>query len=65
MRTTITIDDELLIDAKELTGLQETSAIVKKALTLLVQNEAARRLAFLGGTEPDFRSAPRWRPDEQ
>ncbi len=65
MRTTITIDDELLIDAKELTGLQETSAVVRKALELVVQNEAARRLALLGGTEPDFRSAPRWRPDEQ
>jgi Arc/MetJ family transcription regulator len=64
MRTTITIDDDLLADAKEFTGIVETSALVKKALALLVQDEVSRRLSLLGGTDPDFRAAPRWRPDE-
>lgn len=64
MQTTVTIDDDLIADAKQFTGIQETSAVVKMALTRLVQQEAARRLALLGGTEPDFRAAPRWRSDD-
>ena len=54
MRTTVTLDDELVRDARELTGLSETSALVRVALTALVEREAARRLALLGGTEPNF-----------
>jgi len=64
MRTTVTIDDELLADAKEFTGITETSTLIREALTALVQREAARRLIALGGTEPDFRAAPRSRPDD-
>ncbi|NKN37887.1 type II toxin-antitoxin system VapB family antitoxin [Agrobacterium sp. a22-2] len=65
MRTTITIDDQLLADAKEFTGIQETSAVMKEALTALVKREARRRLIALGGNEPDFAVPPRrrWNPD--
>ncbi len=59
MRTTIALDDELLADAKEYTGLTETSAIVREALKALVEREAARRLALLGGTAPGMKSIPR------
>lgn len=59
MRTTITLDDELLARAKHYTGVEETSALVREALKALVQREAARRLARLGGTEPDLVAAPR------
>ena len=61
MRTTITLDDELLADAKFYTGIIETAAVVREALRALVQREAARRLARLGGTEPDLRPIPRRR----
>jgi len=61
MRTTIAIDDELLAKAQEYTGLQEKSALVREALKALVEREAARRLARLGGTEPQLRPAPRRR----
>jgi len=64
MRTTINLDDDLLADAQEMTGITEKSALVREALKALVAREAGRRLALLGGTEPDFRAAPRWRPDE-
>jgi Arc/MetJ family transcription regulator len=60
MRTTITLDDELVAKAQELTGIQEKSALVRHALKALVEREAARRLARLGGTEPDLK-APRRR----
>lgn len=64
MRTTITIDDELFADARDYTGIEEKSALVNAALKALVQREAARRLALLGGTEPDLKPIPRRRPPE-
>ena len=53
MRTTVSLDDELLADAQEYTGINERSALVNEALRALVQREAARRLARLGGSQPD------------
>lgn len=64
MRTTITLDDELLERARETTGVSETSALVRLALTALVQREAARRLAALGGTMPDIQRVRRRRFDD-
>jgi Arc/MetJ family transcription regulator len=61
MRTTIAIDDELISEAQALTGLQEKSALVREALKALIEREAARRLAKLGGSEPDAFAAPRRR----
>ncbi|HEX4113287.1 MAG TPA: type II toxin-antitoxin system VapB family antitoxin [Stellaceae bacterium] len=61
MRTTVVLDDELLAKAQAYTGLEEKSAVVREALTALVQREAARRLARLGGTQPNFKVAPRRR----
>jgi Arc/MetJ family transcription regulator len=61
MRTTVTLDDGLLAKAEFYTGIKERSALLREALTALVQREAARRLARLGGTEPDLRPIPRRR----
>lgn len=61
MRTTVTLDDELLAKAEEYSGIKERSALIREALTLLVQREAARRLALLGGSEPDLKMPPRRR----
>jgi Arc/MetJ family transcription regulator len=63
MRTTLVLDDELLAEAQEYTGLKEKTAIVREALKALVEREAARRLARLGGTQPDLEVPPRRRPD--
>ena len=62
MRTTVTLDDELLEDAQELTGIMDKSALIRTALKDLVAREAARRLARLGGTMPDIEDVPRRRP---
>jgi Arc/MetJ family transcription regulator len=62
VRTTITVDDELVAKAQAYTGVQEKSALVREALNALVEREAARRLARLGGTEPDVRPIRRRRP---
>jgi Arc/MetJ family transcription regulator len=61
MRTTLAIDDDLLAKAQEYTGLQEKSALVREALKALVEREAARRLARLGGSVPDAKAPPRRR----
>jgi Arc/MetJ family transcription regulator len=61
MRTTVTIDDELLAKAQEYSGLQEKSALVNRALQEMVQREAARRLARLGGSSPNLEAPPRRR----
>lgn len=61
MRTTVTLDDELVAKAQSYTGIQEKSALIREALRALVEREAARRLARLGGTEPDLRPIPRRR----
>jgi Arc/MetJ family transcription regulator len=61
VRTTLALDDELLARAQELTGLKEKSTVVREALKALVEREAARRLARMGGTEPDLRAPPRRR----
>jgi len=61
MRTTLALDDELLAEAEFYTGIREKSALVREALKALIEREAARRLARLGGSEPDLAQIPRRR----
>jgi Arc/MetJ family transcription regulator len=52
MRTTVVLDDELMAKAEAYTGIREKSALIRAALRALVEREAARRLARIGGSEP-------------
>jgi Arc/MetJ family transcription regulator len=61
MKLTLSIDDELLQNAAELTGFSDVSAVVDAALKVLVEREAARRLARMGGSCPDIEAPPRRR----
>ena len=61
MRTTVTIDDELLARAAELTGITERSALLRDGLETLIRVESAKRLAALGGSDSDATAAPRRR----
>ncbi len=61
MRTTLNIDDALLEKARRLTGIKEKTALVRRGLEALIALESARRLARLGGTEPDLEVPPRRR----
>jgi Arc/MetJ family transcription regulator len=63
MRTTLTIDDELLAKAMELTGVREKSVLMREGLEALIERESARRLSRLGGSEPGLRSIPRRRSE--
>jgi hypothetical protein len=58
------LEDELVAKAKSLTKIEETTALVTAGLRELIARESARRLAVLGGSEPDLRPIPRRRPAE-
>lgn len=64
MRTTINIDDDLIAAAREYTGITEKTELVRMALKSLVALEAGRRLAALGGSDPDMKDIPRRRSEK-
>lgn len=61
MRTTLVIDDGQLATARELSGIKETTAVVREALQALIERESSRRLARLGGSEPGLTPVSRRR----
>jgi Arc/MetJ family transcription regulator len=61
MRTTVTLDDDLLEHARRITGLTERAALLRAGLVALIERESARRLARLGGTEPQLTKVRRTR----
>ncbi|MBS3933207.1 MAG: type II toxin-antitoxin system VapB family antitoxin [Truepera sp.] len=58
MRTTINLDDRLLSEAQRLTGVKERTALIHEGLRALIERESARRLAKLGGSEPQLHYVP-------
>lgn len=64
MRSTVTLDDDLLQKAQEYTGIEERSALLRAALKILIHHEASQRLAKLGGTMPNLEDIPRKRVDD-
>ena len=63
MRTTLNIDDQLLDEAQRITGMTEKAALVREGLRALIERESARRLAKLGGSEPQLEVVPRRQSD--
>ena len=61
MRTTINLDEALLEEARRVTGVTERSALIREGLKALIERESARRLARLGGSEPQIKLIPRRR----
>jgi Arc/MetJ family transcription regulator len=59
MRTTLNIDDQLLDEARRITGVTEKTALVREGLRALIERESARRLARLGGSEPQLEAISR------
>ncbi len=65
MRTTVSVEDGLVEKARELSGIRERSALFRAGLETLIQVESARRLAALGGSDPNATAAPRRRGEPQ
>lgn len=63
MRTTLNIDNELYAKAVALTGIHEKTALLRESLKALIERESARRLAMLGGSEPELEAMPRRQSD--
>ncbi len=61
MRTTVNIDDRLLQEAQRLTGISQKTALLTESLRALIERESARRLASLGGSEPQLQPVSRRR----
>ncbi|MDH5740871.1 MAG: type II toxin-antitoxin system VapB family antitoxin [Nitrospira sp.] len=61
MRTTLNIDDQLLKRAGQLTGVHEKTQLVRLGLEALISREAAKRLARLGGSDPQLKEIRRRR----
>jgi Arc/MetJ family transcription regulator len=64
MRTTININDDLLAEAQELTGMKERTSLIHEGLKALIERESAKRLARLAGSEPALENIPRRRPEQ-
>ena len=63
MRATVALDDELVSKAQQLSGVTERTALLREALKALIHVEASRRLAAVGGTEPQLEDIKRFRAD--
>jgi hypothetical protein len=61
MRTTLNIDSNRYERAKKLTGIDEKTALLNAGLDALIQLHSSRRLAALGGSDPDAAAPPRRR----
>ena len=55
MRTTLNLDERLLSEAARLTGVKEKTALLHLGLESLITLERSRRLAALGGSQPDLK----------
>ena len=62
MRTTVTLDEDLLADVEQLSGIRDRSQLLREALLEMRHRLASQRLALLAGTEPNVVAPPRRRP---
>ena len=59
MRTTLNIEDDLIVKASKLTGIKEKTSLVRLGLEELIAKESSKRLANLAGTEKGIKTIPR------
>lgn len=64
MQTMVTLDDKLVDELREGLGIEETGVLIERALIEMRQRLAGKRLAALGGSDPEARAAPRRRPPD-
>ena len=63
MRTTVNLDQELLEEARRISGVEGRTELLHAGLRALIERESARRLARLGGSEEQLEPIPRRRPE--
>jgi len=65
MRVTINLDEKLLEEAREITGLTERTTLIHRGLRALIHRDASRRLALLEGSQPDLEKISRRSSDPE
>jgi Arc/MetJ family transcription regulator len=61
MRTALNIEDSLINQVSQMTGIKEKATLVKLGLEARIARESGKRLAKLGGTETQLKQVPRRR----
>jgi Arc/MetJ family transcription regulator len=64
MRTTVTLDENLVSKALKLTGPLDRSTLIQESLKALIERESAKRLALLGGSQKKLKVVPRRRQSQ-
>lgn len=59
MQAQVYLDEELVQRAQSLIGVKDYDTLLNQALTVLIQQESARQLAKLSGSQPCFECTPR------
>ena len=65
MRTTLDLDQTLLLEALRVTGARTKTDVVEMGLQALIQRAAQTRLARLFGKMPEAKAPPRRRAEAQ
>ena len=65
VRTTVNLDDELLAKAELVSGIRERASLVNEGIRALIERESARRLARLGGSQPQLELVRRRQTESQ
>lgn len=61
MKMSVTLDKELVAEAKKLTNIDKTADLIRYAVRRMAAYEAARYLSTLGGSQPGIKVTPRRR----
>ncbi len=64
MRTTIELSNEVVEQARNLSGITRISDLVREGLQALIAREARKRLIAFGGTDPQASVSARYRSAE-
>jgi Bacterial antitoxin of type II TA system, VapB len=65
MKTTITLDGDLVDIAHEFSGISDKTALIREALKPLIECESSRRLASMEGTMPKLKTIRLRRPSRR
>lgn len=61
MRVTLNLDDKLIRQATELTGILDKTTLLRESLKALIERESSRKLELLGGSQPQLEDIARRR----
>lgn len=66
MKMSVTLDEKLLAEAKELTKIENTQQLIRHSIESMMSYEAVKSLLKLAGTEPGLKAPPRrrWEVEE-